>query len=102
MKTKYYGSGLPPALVRPRLWHPVPKLPEMPLSYGALYDEAIRANHAFFSGKGRRLHVPRARNRAIWEAHIWIKRYRAGEHSRSVLSAIADCMGAIAVLSSRS
>jgi hypothetical protein len=108
MNTKYYRLGLPPALVRsshfrPRLWHPAPKLPEMPLSYGALYDKALHANHVFFSGpKGRRLHVPLARNRAIWAARRWIKCYREGEHSRRVMSAIADCMGAIAVLSSRS
>ena len=106
MKTKQHGIGLPPALVRsshfrPRLWHPAPKLPEMPLSYGAMYDKALHANHVFFSGPGRRLHVPLARNRAIWAARSWIKRYREGDHTRSVMSAIADCMGAIAVLSSR-
>jgi hypothetical protein len=106
MKTKHYGIGLPPALVRsshfrPRLWHPAPKLPEMPLSYGALYDKALHANHVFFSGEGRRLHVPLARNRAIWAARGWIKRYREGERTREVMSAIADCMGAIAVLSCR-
>ena len=60
----------------------------MPLSYGVLYDKAIRANHAFFSGEVRRLHVPLDPNRAIWAARGWIKRYRVPDSARNVSDAV--------------
>jgi hypothetical protein len=88
--------------IRRRRWHPAPQLPPMPPGYAALYQEALRARHAFFaSRKGRRYNVALARNRAIWNVRGWLKHYREGRCDRQILKAIAHCMATVAVLSSR-
>jgi hypothetical protein len=75
----------------------------MPPSYAALYQAALDRRHRdFASPKGRRYHVPLARNRATWHVRCWLKLCRKGQQTPEVVEAIADCMATITVLSSRS
>ena len=94
--------SFPAAGRKERRWHPVPKLPPIPVEFQRHYQLALHRYGQMYKTAGiRRYNVSKTRTRCIWLLRRWAETFRDRGPRPEIIRSLAYCSAHIAVIDSR-